>query len=381
MNTSINPLFNASVRNEHMDLLMERLKRLHGKTEQSKKIKAGKPCDHMHVECWNGVFMCSMCHQPVTDPDRIQRENDLRNQLGEEDPSVPEESARRGVTIAFLVAFCQTFNLYDVTTGDVLRTLVVPFTSESRCRFVELETMQESGVVGEAKTFMSHCFKAPFGALVAALCDGGADLTRRVWVDIFAVRQWPSTKHDLNFEVVIKQCPSFMVVCPFLQEVSEMSYEDIFPAAVKAKVPFFRIWCLYELYYAAIEGKPIVMKGGSCRLEGLKGQQVMHFKADGRMMGNMFHVIDVNDAEATVASDKAMIFDKILSYEGGLDGFNSRVRGILAGAAEACTHPDLLCAVCGDVAAMAVVRRQPEKFFPIAAAGGFVTVLEGHYYN
>jgi hypothetical protein len=202
-----------------------------------------------------------------------------------------------------------------------------------------------------------------------------------VWVDIFAVRQWPSSKHDLHFEKVIALCPSFMVVCPSLEEVREMTYEDMmsrrFPAAAKAKVPFFRIWCLYELFYAALEGKPIVMKGGCCRLEGPEGQQIMRFVSDEDMLNKMYYAIDVNDAEATVASDKAMIFDKIHSYEEGVAGFNSRVRGVLAGALTACAYPDLLCAVCGDAAAMAVVREQPKKYFTIAAAGGFRAVLEG----
>ena len=350
---SENQQIDVSTQNTQMDFLMNTLTELHAKTEHWMKPKAEEPCT--------------------------------------DDPSVPEDSVNRGVTIAFLVAFCRTFNLYEVTTGDVLRNYVVPFTSESRCRFVELKAMQESGMVGEARTFISHCFNAPFGALVAALCDGGADLTRRVWVDIFAVRQWPSSKNDLHFEKVIAQCPSFMVVCPSLHEVREMSYEDMmsrrYPAAAKARVPFFRIWCLYELFYAAVEGKSIVIKVGSFRLEESDGQQMVRFEADEKILERMYYAIDVSDAEATVASDKAMIFDKILSYEGGLAGCNSRVRGVLNGAIEACEHPDLLCAVCGDAAAMAVVRGQAGKFFIIAAAGGFQTVIEGqvntvkHEYN
>jgi len=333
MNQPINPLFNSTtVRSEQINLLMEKLKKLHEKTKQKlPKTILRKPCDHLHVECWDGIFMCSRCHQPVTDLDRIQHENEMANLLGEKDLSVPEDSVIRGVTISFLVAFCQTFNLYVVTTGEVLRNYVVPFTSASRCRFVELEAMQESDVVGESKTFISHCLNAPFGALVAALCDGGADLTRRVWIDIFAVRQWPSSKHDLNFEKVIKQCPSFMLVYSPLEK-SDMSYEDIrnrrIPAAAMDQLPFFRIWCLYELNYAAIEGKSIAIKGGSCELEeGPEGKLVIYFKADdGTMLGNVYLAIDVSDAKATLASDKAMIVERILSYEEGVSGFNNRVR-------------------------------------------------------
>jgi len=338
--TSWNPLFDESVNNATMNTLMDELKILQQETLAWKKPKAGEPCSHMHVECWDGKFMCLGCSpaQEITDPERIKTEREIMQKLGDEDLSVPEESVQRGVTIAFLVALCKTFNLYQVTTGDVLRDFIIPLTSGSRCRFVELAAMRKAGVVGMAKTFISHCNKAFFGDLVAGLCDGGADLTRRVWVDIFTVRQWPSSKSDLHFEVVIRQCSAFMVVCPSLEEVKKMSYGDLlgrrFPATAKARVPFFRIWCLYEIYYAAIAGKPIVMKGGSCRLEGSKegNQQTIHFDSDKDMLEKMFYAVDVEQADATVASDKTMIFNKIHSYNEGVAGFNGRVRGVLNGA-------------------------------------------------
>eukprot|EP01035_Chromulina_nebulosa_P025430 gene25430-biopygen16455 len=366
-----------------MNTLMEELKILQQETQEWKKPTAGEPCNHMHVECWDGKFMCSGCSPPqeITDPQRIQREKEIQKKLGDEDRSEPEQSVERGVTIAFLVALCKTFNLYKVTTGEVLRNFVIPLTSGSRCRFVELEAMRKAGVVGQAVTFISHCNKAFFGDLVAGLCDGGADLTRRVWVDIFTVRQWPSSKSDLHFEVVIRQCSAFMVVCPSIQEVTHMSDADIygrrFPPIAKARVPFFRIWCLYEIYYAAIEGKPIVMKGGSCCLEELsEGRQAIRFNSDRVMLIYMYYAIEVEQAEATVASDKAFIFKKILSYKEGVAGFNSRVRGVLAGAVEACDHPDLHCAVCGDATAVAALRKRANDFIPIAAAGGFQAVLK-----
>eukprot|EP01036_Dinobryon_divergens_P025955 gene25955-34555_t len=382
---SSNPLLDESVQNSTMNTLMEELKILQQDTLAWRKPKAEEPCSHMHVECWDGKFMCSGCSPPqeITDREQIKSEQEIRQKLGDEDPSMPEHSVERGVTIAFLVALCKTFNLYNVTTGDVLRDFIIPLTSRSRCRFVELEAMRTAGVVGRAVTFISHCNKAFFGALVAGLCDGGADLNRRVWVDIFTVRQWPSSKSDLHFEVVIRQCPAFMVVCPSIDEVREMSGEDIFsrrfPAAAKARVPFFRIWCLYEIFYAAIEGKPIVMKGGSYRLEeGPDGNQTIYFLSDYYMLEKMYLAVDVEKADATVASDKAMIFKKILSYEEGVEGFNGKVRGVINGATACVMHPDLLCAVCGDAAAMAIVRERSASFFSIAAAGGFQAVLEGH---
>jgi len=150
--------------------LMEELKDLQRNTLEWRKPKAGELCRHMHVEWWSGIFMCSGCNKKITDPDIFHSEKEKMVKIGKYDNSKPEDSVNRGVTIAFLVAFCETFELYEVTTGDVLRDFIVPMTSGSRCRFVELEVMQKSGVVGPATTFISHCNKALFGDLVAALC-------------------------------------------------------------------------------------------------------------------------------------------------------------------------------------------------------------------
>ena len=107
----------------------------------------------------------------------------------------------------------------------------------------------------------------------------------------------------------------------------------------------------------------------------------MTFESDEKMLLNMVFAIDVDHAEATVAFDRAMIFDKILSFEGGMAGFNGRVRGVISGAVTACEHPALQCAACGDAAAMAVVRERPEEFFVKAAAGGFLTVMKGQAHS
>ena len=153
-----NPLYDESAT---MNTLMEELKILQQETLAWKKPKVGEPCSHMHVECWDGKFMCSGCSPPqeITDQEQIKREQEILEKLGDKDPSVPEESVERGVTIAFLVALCKTFNLYKVTTGEVLRDFIIPLTSGSRCRFVELDAMQRAGVVGLAVTFISHCNK------------------------------------------------------------------------------------------------------------------------------------------------------------------------------------------------------------------------------
>ena len=61
-----------------------------------------------------------------------------------------------------------------------------------RCRYVELDEMTSTaGVVGPADIFVSHAWGAPFGTLVAAACHVvGAQSDARLWIDVFAVRQW-----------------------------------------------------------------------------------------------------------------------------------------------------------------------------------------------
>ena len=82
--------------------------------------------------------------------------------------------------------------------------------------------------------------------------DEGRDGNEIVRLDILTVRQWPTTKNDLNFEVVIAACPLCVAVCPSLPEVVHSDTAIIaLPANVMAKIPFFRVWCLYETFYAA----------------------------------------------------------------------------------------------------------------------------------
>ena len=85
------------------------------------------------------------------------------------------------------------------------------------------------------------------------------------------MRQWPSTKNDLDFECVIGRSPSFMIVIPYLPELESYDIRQIFsstgglsglPDNVKSQMFFLRVWCLYELFYAATEKKIIIVKAG-----------------------------------------------------------------------------------------------------------------------
>ena len=72
----------------------------------------------------------------------------------------------------------------------MVRDIIKAATAGTRCRYVDLPEVQATGCVGEADTFGSHCWNATWGHLVASLSDQ-SDPNRRVWIDVFAVRQWP----------------------------------------------------------------------------------------------------------------------------------------------------------------------------------------------
>ena len=116
-------------------------------------------------------------------------------------PSVVSLSDR-AVDAEWLWLWCEKHDLWDKSTEDVVEEIVKPLTEHLQCRFVELASQVGSGrlggggggggwqqdVVGPADVFVSHCWKCPFGSVVAAAADRSRP-RRRVWLDIFAVNQ------------------------------------------------------------------------------------------------------------------------------------------------------------------------------------------------
>lgn len=135
-------------------------------------------------------------------------------------------------------------------------------------RYVELESMQE--YVGPAATFISYAQKGVWGDLVAAVLDGGADLNRKVWIDIFAVRQWPSDTPDLDFASTIEHCESFLCVCSYVPSIEKLEWWQctphnihLIPVVERQQIAFLRVWCLVEIAAAARMGPeklPVIMK-------------------------------------------------------------------------------------------------------------------------
>ena len=116
-----------------------------------------------------------------------------------------------GIRVDVLVAFAIDHDCWEWPTWRVVRDIIRPATrNRTRCRYGDLPGMKENNYFGPATIFMSHTWSAPFGNLVAAAAQG-ARYNRYVWIDIFAVRQWPGNVADLNFRSVIDASTAMIV--------------------------------------------------------------------------------------------------------------------------------------------------------------------------
>jgi hypothetical protein len=349
---------------------------------------ADGPCSHVFLEKWDDRFVCTDClrrgeaNYTIADRVVLDREEQLAQSLGDKDTSSPQDGIHRGISIKFLVEFCKHFNLWDISTREVRRKYIIPLTCHGRCRFVDLLDVLSTNIVGRAVTFISHSWDSKFGDLISAISDA-ADGNRKVWIDICGVRQWPSTKPDLSFEVVIPQCTALLLYCPCIERVDSNQSPD-----AKSLIPFFRAWCLFELFHAATAaGVAIVMKGGRRSITGDNNLNNYEFLSDWETLWRLSQSIDINNASATKPSDRDNIFAQISRYnfngnadEGGggasgVSAFNYRIRGVLLGTCHVQNHPTVQSAACGDETAKAAIIANPETYFFLAAAGGYETLV------
>ena len=297
-----------------------------------------QPCAHKYVEYWGPdgwhCVDCSGKLSPETDSERITQEQDMMESLYDEIPeglTQGKMSQLRGVSIQFLFEFTDLHECWNKSTRSVRREIVMTETADSRCRYAELPHMKECGRTGPATTFVSHAWDGLWGELVHAISEGSYDKARFVWVDIFAIRQWPSRVGDLDFGSTIENCQSFLMFCPPIPEISKTVHINAkkLPKTVRNKVPLFRIWCNVEVH-AAVNmqekiGMPVVIRCGN--FNGTK------FETDYKMLEKLtLMVCNVLDSDATNPQD---IADKLLEIKNkvGVDSFNHVVRSAITGAA------------------------------------------------
>jgi len=214
-------------------------------------------------------------NRPITDQTHIEAEERFMRSILEEDGSdkaaAAERLLTRGVSVDSLVGLTRAHNLWDWQTYDVVQSLVKAATEKSRCRFADLPEVRP--FTGTATVFMSHTWSGRWGDLVAAAA-AGARGSRIVWIDAFAVRQWPGNAADLNFRAVVEKCTAVIVAAPptggpdssrifrgytYTSDHEAFLRDERYEDGRKA-VPFGRLWCIVEMDAAKQAGVPIIIK-------------------------------------------------------------------------------------------------------------------------
>ena len=158
----------------------------------------------------------------ITDKAVIVDEELRRQVVLREDASVSstvEAHSKRlhgfGIQIQFLLLLTFELDLWKWKTWEVVQYLVKPATEKAgRCRFAELDWIRP--FTAPATIFASHCWSGLWGDLVAAL-SSGAKTSRVVWLDVFAVRQWPGNDADLAFRgIVLHTTATIVAVAPIV---------------------------------------------------------------------------------------------------------------------------------------------------------------------
>ena len=301
-------------------------------------------CKHHFVELWK-LDRCSHCGLDLP-AKRLKQEIKSSKAIQQQDAENSEQQLQTlihgAVRIDWLLAFTFDHQCWTWSTARVVRDIVRPATlRHNRCRYSTLPSVQP--YTGKPTVFMSHCWAAKWGDLVMASVHG-ARHDRYVWIDIFAVRQWPGNVLDLNFRTVIRQCTAVIVAVSKIPELCrrprqqaneddggdgsaesvgsagsasssssssvmnpqlEGSNEDQIDlflssergAEIKKTIAFFRLWCVVELSSAVAFNIPVIVKGGTATL---LNQQEYDYDSSGMyfMMTNLALMVDIESSES-----------------------------------------------------------------------------------
>mmetsp|Transcript_18608 Transcript_18608/g.20229 ORF Transcript_18608/g.20229 Transcript_18608/m.20229 type:complete len:534 (+) Transcript_18608:62-1663(+) len=353
------------------------------------------PCCELGYCALDGLtstIICCDCGKPIINEDILMKEREWMEKIT--DDSEPKDMITRGVSIEFLLEFTKQNDLWDKSTAWVTRNIIQPRTIYTRERYVEfikttkldlpeLRNLKHGPALGIATTFVSHCWNGSWGTLVAAVSEQ-ADLDKFVWIDIFAVRQWPSeksiAKKDLNFRAAIKslECTSFVLVCCSHKDITEMAVQAQTSRNMKAidkdakrAVAFFRAWCLVEIAEAVENSGRIAfaLKAGKLK----HTSEGYFFEPDPKMISNLFYFVDIRNAEASYEHDRIRILNEIGE---NADEINRAIRGVCAGSRNASRYPEVQAAGCGHSTGLRTVLADPQKYMTCVAGAGYLSLLK-----
>jgi ankyrin repeat protein len=340
-------------------------------------------CSHNHVEKWEDNYRCTDCCQEITDPVRLQKEKYMETFATEDAPSDGVSRGKlsqlRGLPIWWIVDWTVERDCWALPTWRVRRDFILPETNGSRSRYVDLPKLTTTGLTGPATTYICHSWGACWGDLVAALCDGNADRNRRVWIDLFAVRQWPSLLPDFDAETTICECSAFMLIFPTVLSLDSRTLTTKgLSGHNRDPNPFRRLWCLYELHIAATIARSkdmsIIFKGGAhCKREDGK---VLYCPSP-NILSVIARSVDVATALTTKPSDAAQIRHVVKESPGGIMAFNRLLEHSILGGEFAYDSAVLHCAACGDTLPLKAMHDDVLAVIDAAASGycGLLTLL------
>ena len=256
------------------------------------------------------------------------------------------------------------------------------------CRYVE---QLDDADVGPSDAFASHCWGASFLDLVAALRHV-LEPDQYVWIDIFAVLQHEHTEEhkaikqgDLDFAPVVQGCRMLILIGAHLDSVEDMGQDEVYmkrvhlvPAEERKRCAFLRVWCLVELAAALAAALPVVMLVGAADAQG-------KFEPNDGMLDNMYYLVDIDQAEATVASDVEKIFDEIMPQVLGATSrsecvtrINALAKGAVNGAQQIMWYREVVQAAAGNMAplrALRLSRKEAHEALPVAASAGLLSPM------
>jgi hypothetical protein len=362
--------------------------------------KSSQSCLHVYLEEWEEGYRCIDCKIPITELARVKQEQEWKKSIYGEDEKLygsREErilgALNRGVTIRWLLDFTTMHDCWLMPTWLVRRNFIIPATAATRCRYVDLPELREASVVGKAMTYVSHCWGAPWGALVTAVCSGAVDPDRRIWCDLFAMRQWPSLESlvtstaesslspGLDYRDLIKRCPSFLLCCSARPSHRLNSTADPLAGDTKNILSLCRTWCLVELHTAirAPNTSIIIRCGAYQRPSFLSAQHT--FRTNTSLLERLASVIDLSLSIAGSESERKRLIKDVEECPGGVEGLDSLVKGVIKGTllcSALCTLDDTLYhAVCGDASALHLMTTQSVgQSLVQASAGGYLLLAK-----
>jgi len=187
------------------------------------------------------------------------------------------------------------------TMYDIVSHIIKPSTLQANCSFAELGPPQA------CQYFVSHWWGEEFTCFMQSLRHFAFKMSRSdpaFWICSFANNQ-----HSVNLGTSLE-------ASPFNLALTATSCEGVVMVLDAQLTPFTRIWCLYEVLRLHVLQKPLdlVTENGcltKCHAEDFDHGQNFHLKADLLLLGERMLHVRVDEALASVASDRASILREI----------------------------------------------------------------------